>query len=90
MEDFKMSILEVVDIKKTYTSRLGGSQVQALKGTSFTVEAGEFVAIMGDNVIIGLSQETSENKRSCRLSPIFYLSLSALPRAVRRTKTSWR
>jgi putative ABC transport system ATP-binding protein len=63
-----MSILEVVDIKKTYTSRLGGSQVQALKGTSFTVEAGEFVAIMGEsgsgkttllNILAALDKPTS-------------------------------
>ncbi len=35
-----MSILDVQDIKKTYTTRFGGNQVKALKGVSFTVEEG--------------------------------------------------
>ena len=44
-----MEILKVNDLKKTYTSRMGGSQVQALKGVTFTVERGEYVAIMGES-----------------------------------------
>jgi len=44
-----MAILVVEDIKKTYTTRLGGNQVQALKGVTFTVEEGEYVAIMGES-----------------------------------------
>ena len=44
-----MEILKANDLKKTYTSRLGGAQVHALKGVSFTVEAGEYVAIMGES-----------------------------------------
>lgn len=44
-----MEILKVTDLKKTYTSRIGGAQVQALKGVSFTVESGEYVAIMGES-----------------------------------------
>ena len=44
-----MEILKVNDLKKTYTSRLGGAQVHALKGVTFTVEAGEYVAIMGES-----------------------------------------
>ena len=44
-----MELLKVTDLKKTYTSRLGGAQVQALKGVSFTVEQGEFLAIMGES-----------------------------------------
>ena len=44
-----MEILKVTDLKKTYTSRLGGAQVQALKGVTFTVENGEYVAIMGES-----------------------------------------
>ena len=44
-----MEILKVTDLKKTYTSRIGGAQVQALKGVTFTVEAGEYVAIMGES-----------------------------------------
>lgn len=44
-----MDLLKVADLKKTYTSRLGGAQVQALSGVSFTVERGEYVAIMGES-----------------------------------------
>ncbi len=44
-----MEILKVTDLKKTYTSRLGGAQVQALKGVTFSVENGEYVAIMGES-----------------------------------------
>lgn len=45
----KMSILEVKNVKKTYTTRFGGSPVEALKNVSFTVEKGEYVAIMGES-----------------------------------------
>lgn len=44
-----MELLKVADLKKTYTSGLGGAQVQALSGVSFTVERGEYVAIMGES-----------------------------------------
>jgi putative ABC transport system ATP-binding protein len=44
-----MTILDVKDVKKTSTGRFGGNQVQALKGVTFTVEAGEYVAIMGES-----------------------------------------
>ena len=44
-----MAILEVNNLKKVYTTRLGGSQVEALKNLSFSVEEGEYVAIMGES-----------------------------------------
>ena len=44
-----MEILKVNDLKKTYTYRMGGHQVRALKGVTFTVEQGEYVAIMGES-----------------------------------------
>ena len=44
-----MSILEVKGLKKTYTTRFGGNQVQELKNVSFSVEEGEYVAIMGES-----------------------------------------
>ncbi len=44
-----MSLLEVAGLKKTYTTRFGGSRVEALKNVNFTVEKGEYVAIMGES-----------------------------------------
>lgn len=44
-----MAILEVNNLKKTYTTRFGGAQVQALKNLNFSVEDGEYVAIMGES-----------------------------------------
>ncbi len=44
-----MNILEVTGLKKTYVSRLGGNQVAALRNVNFTVEQGEYVAIMGES-----------------------------------------
>ncbi len=44
-----MSILEVSGVKKVYTSRFGGNKVEALKNVSFSVEQGEYVAIMGES-----------------------------------------
>ena len=44
-----MSLLEVKNIKKVYRTRFGGASVEALKNVSFTVEKGEYVAIMGES-----------------------------------------
>lgn len=44
-----MAILEVTGLKKIYTTRFGGNQVQALSNVSFSVEPGEYVAIMGES-----------------------------------------
>lgn len=44
-----MSILEVKSLKKIYTTRFGGNQITALSDVSFSVEAGEYVAIMGES-----------------------------------------
>lgn len=63
-----MALLNVNSLKKVYTTRLGGAKVQALSGVSFTVEEGEFVAIMGEsgsgkttllNILAGLDKPTS-------------------------------
>lgn len=44
-----MPLLEVKHLKKVYTTRFGGNPVQALSNVSFSVEQGEFVAIMGES-----------------------------------------
>lgn len=44
-----MPILEITDLRKTYTTRLGGNRVEALKNVSFTAEPGEYIAIMGES-----------------------------------------
>ena len=44
-----MPLLEVQHIQKIYTTRFGGNQVQALSNVSFSVEPGEYVAIMGES-----------------------------------------
>ena len=44
-----MAFLEVKHVKKRYTTRFGGNQVEALKDVNFSVEQGEYVAIMGES-----------------------------------------
>lgn len=44
-----MSMLEISGLKKVYITRFGGNRVEALKNVNFTVEHGEYVAIMGES-----------------------------------------
>lgn len=44
-----MEILQVKNLQKVYTTRFGGNKVEALKDISFSVEKGEYVAIMGES-----------------------------------------
>ena len=44
-----MALLEVKQLKKIYTTRFGGNKVEALSDVNFSVEEGEYVAIMGES-----------------------------------------
>ena len=63
-----MTLLDVKNLQKVYTTRFGLQKVQALVNVNFTVEAGEFVAIMGEsgsgkttllNILAALDHPTS-------------------------------
>lgn len=44
-----MPLLEVNNLKKVYTTRFGGNPVQALTNVTFSIEQGEYVAVMGES-----------------------------------------
>ena len=65
-----MSILEVSGLKKIYSTRFGGNKAEALKNVNFSVEQGEYLAIMGEsgsgkttllNLIAALDKPTGGN-----------------------------
>lgn len=86
-----MSLLEVKDVKKIYTTRFGGSQVQVLKDVNFTVEQNEYVAIMGEsgsgkttllNILASLDKPTSGEVllKGCNLSKVKEKELASFRR----------
>ncbi len=65
-----MSILEVNGLKKIYSTRLGSNKVEALRNVNFSVEQGEYTAIMGEsgsgkttllNILAALDKPTAGN-----------------------------
>ena len=65
---YEMAVLDVKNLKKIYRPRFGGNQVQALSCVNFSVEEGEYVAIMGEsgsgkttllNILAALDRPTS-------------------------------
>lgn len=76
-----MSLLEVTNVKKIYTTRFGGNKVQALANVNFSVEKGEFIAIMGEsgygkttflNILATLDKPTS--------GEVLLVSLTVIPK----------
>jgi len=63
-----MNLLEVKNLRKVYTTRFGGTQVEALRSVSFGLEKGEYTAVMGEsgsgkttllNILAALDRPTS-------------------------------
>jgi putative ABC transport system ATP-binding protein len=64
-----MTLLEVNKLKKIYTTRFGGNPVQALTNVSFSIEQGEFVAII---------VSPDQVKQHCLISLHLLISLQAV------------
>ena len=63
-----MALLDVKNVKKVYTARFGSVKVKALSDVNFSVEEGEYVAVMGEsgsgkttllNILASLDKATS-------------------------------
>lgn len=86
-----MPLLEVQHLQKVYTSRFGGRQVEALQNVNFSVEPGEYVAIMGEsgsgkttllNILAALDRPTA--------GEVFFLNGKALSDVRERDLAAFR
>ncbi len=86
-----MSLLTIRHLQKIYVTRLGGAQVEALHDVNFSVEKGEYVAIMGEsgsgkttllNILAALDRPTagSVDLNGVELSTLPEKTLSAFRR----------
>ena len=88
-----MSLLEVSGLSKTYTTRFGGAKVEALKSVTFSVESGEYVAVMGES---GSGKTTLLNllaprsPRSARRPSAATTSASSFRTSAFSTPSLWR
>ena len=68
-----MTLLEVKNLNKVYTTRFGANKVTSLRNVTFSVDHGEYVAIMGEsgagkttllNILASLDRPTSLDRKS--------------------------
>ena len=98
-----MSLLEVSGLSKTYTTRFGGAKVEALKSVTFSVESGEYVAVMGEsgsgkttllNLLAALDRPTGRTSprspRSARRPSAATTSASSFRTSAFSTPSLWR
>ena len=62
-----MALLDVQHVKKIYKTRFKGNQVEALKDIHFTVDKGDYVAIMGVSILMVWTQQPLK----IRMLPVF-------------------
>ena len=63
-----MTLLDVQHVQKVYQTRFGAAEVTALKDINFSIEEGEYVAVMGENNAVKyFSDSRPSNRRKCSI-----------------------